>query len=148
MIRTPGVAVILGILALTAAACGGPKTRLPSPVPEWVTKLEPRPLAVDAVQVSSSSGYHAVFLKLSRFADEITHGSSDEPARIVLQLSGPDVGEDLTEERIATPDPLVTAVRVSRESGNVRVVLELSAAETPKYGIYEMADWVMVRIRE
>lgn len=95
---------------------------------------------------SSGAGYRGVFLRLSRFPDSIQTTHYSNPARIVLDVYGP-TGAESPEESFPGGDPLVTRVRVSRDIGLLRVVLDLSSTSPPTYTVHRMADWIMVRMQ-
>jgi len=95
--------------------------------------------------VASGAGYRGVFLRLSRFPDSITAVDQSNPAQIILSISGP-TGAETPEETFPGGDTLVSRVRVTREIGMLRVVLDLAASAPPKYTVHQMGDWVMVRI--
>jgi hypothetical protein len=95
--------------------------------------------------VASGGGYRGVFLKLSRFPDAIAATDRGNPAQIILDISGP-TGAETPEETFPGGDTLVSRVRVTREIGLLRVVLDLAATSPPKYSVHQMGDWVMVRL--
>jgi len=95
--------------------------------------------------VASGGGYRGVFLKLSRFPDAIATTDQSDPAQIILNISGP-TGAETPEETFPGGDTLVSRVRVRREIGLLRVVLDLAAANPPEYSVHQMGDWVMIRL--
>lgn len=133
---------------LSLAACGGRKARVTDSVPPaWLKDVPVAPLEVVEYRATTAEGEHALFLRVSRFPDRISHGIYEEPPEIVLEMDGPAVGEDLPEERIVISDRILQAVRVSRQAGKVRVVIEVSGADVPPYQVNEAADWIAVRVR-
>ncbi len=95
--------------------------------------------------VASGGGYRGVFLKLSRFPDSVVATQYDDPARIVVDVRGP-TGTESAEEAFPGNDSLVNAVRVSREIGLLRIVLDIAGDHSPDYTLHRMADWIMIRI--
>ncbi len=95
---------------------------------------------------TSASGHRGVFLHLSRFPEAIAHAQHSNPARIVIDISGP-TGIESAEETFPGGDSLVSMVRVTRNIGQLRIVLDLAGADPPGYTIHRMGDWVMVRLR-
>ena len=95
---------------------------------------------------STEAGYRGVFLKLSRLPSAVTATSQSDPPRIIVDISGP-TGTESPEEVFPGGDTMVSHVGVSRSAGNLRVILELQTEKVPEYGVYPMADWVVVRIK-
>jgi hypothetical protein len=95
--------------------------------------------------VSSGGGYRGVFLRLSRFPDSIETSHYSDPARIVVDIRGP-TGAESPEETFPGGDSLVAKVRLLREIGLLRVVLDLAGSDPPKYTVHRMADWIMIRL--
>ncbi len=95
--------------------------------------------------VSSAGGYRGVFLRLSRFPDGIRVTHSRAPAQIIIDIQGP-TGNEAAEESFPGGDSLVAQVRVLREIGLLRVVLDLAGSDLPDYTVHRMADWIMLRI--
>jgi hypothetical protein len=95
---------------------------------------------------STEAGERGVFLHLSRLPSAVHSTSQDNPPRIVVDIQGPTGGET-PEEVFPGGDTMVTHVGISRSTGNLRVVLDLEGGEMPEFGVYPMADWVVVRIR-
>lgn len=104
--------------------------------------LELRQFEVD----STDGGARGVFLKLSRLPSGVSSSSESSPARIVVDIQGP-TGTETPEEVFPGGDSLVTHISVSRQMGNLRVVLDLAVDDPPEYAVYPMADWVLVRIK-
>ena len=142
------VAPFLIALALGVISCASKANIRDAVPPPWVANLDVAPLAVESVDARASEGYHAVFIKLSRFPDSVSSSATKDPARIHLELTGPATGEDLPEERLVMADALVDAVRISRNNGKIHITLELHANEVPRYQVNEMADWIKVRLAE
>lgn len=136
----------MAALILGVGSCAGKPVIRDALAPPWTADVPVAPLAVESVRASESEGYHAVFLKLSRFADSVSYAVGSDPTEIRLDLGGPAVGEDLAEERFVLADRVVNAVRLSRRGGVVHVVIEVQADEVPYYSVHEMADWIMVRV--
>jgi len=103
------------------------------------------PVALRNVEVTAVDGHRAVLLRLSRLPTLVRQSSSSRPARITVQAWGPPGDGDLPERDLPQVDPLVQDVRVSRKSGGLMVVIELSGDEPPAYTVHEMADWIMIR---
>lgn len=95
--------------------------------------------------VSSGGGYRGVFLRLSRFPESIQTSHYSNPAQIVIDIRGPTSAES-AEETFPGGDTLVAKVRLSREIGLLRVVLDLAGSDPPKYSVHRMADWIMIRL--
>lgn len=117
-------------------------TAKPAIIPGSTMPLDLREFEV----VSSEGGYRGVFLKLTRLPTTVTHSSATEPARIVLDIQGP-TGIDTAEEVFPAGDTLVTRMRVTRQIGGLHVELDLVGNAVPEYGVFPMADWIMVRIK-
>jgi hypothetical protein len=103
------------------------------------------PLEVRDYDVLNESGYRGIFLKLSRLPDSIQSSSDSNPARIVLEIKGPTVGEG-PEEAFPGGDTLISRVRVVPRPGALWVSLDLQGDKVPEYTVHSMADWVMVRL--
>lgn len=110
--------------------------------PEYSSPLDLSEFNVEATE----AGSRGVFLKLSRLPTAVTATSQSEPPRIILDIRGPTAGET-PEEVFPGGDTMVTHVGVSHSVGNLRVILDLEGDELPEYGVYPMADWVVVRIK-
>ncbi len=95
--------------------------------------------------VASAGGFRGVFLRLSRFPESITASDTSDPARIVLDITGP-TGVESEEQSFPGGDTLVSQVRVTRQIGQLRIVLDLSVPDPPEYSVHRMADWIMVRM--
>lgn len=115
--------------------------------PAWIKNIPVQPLEITEYRVGEAEGEHALFLRLSRFPDSSGYSVQETPPEIVLRLEGPAVGEDVPEERVIISDSLIPAVRVSRTSGALTIVVELASAEVPPYLIDQAADWLAVRVR-
>lgn len=103
------------------------------------------PVNLRNFQIASAGGHRAVFLRMSRIPTMLRHTSSGGPAEIIIQAWGPEGTGDLPERALPQDDPLINEIRVSRESGALKVVLVLSTPEPPPHMVHEMADWVMIR---
>jgi hypothetical protein len=95
---------------------------------------------------STDSGYRGVFLKLSRLPTAVSATAQSDPPRIIVDIRGP-TGTESPEEVFPGGDTMVSHVGVSRTDGNLRIILDLQSDELPEYGVYPMADWVVVRIK-
>lgn len=115
---------------------------LPASLPGANIPLDLREFEV----VDAEGGYRGVFLKLSRLPTAVTHASADDPPRIELDIRGP-TGAESPEEVFPAGDTLVTRMRVSRETGLLRVVIDLQGDVVPEYAVFPMADWIMVRLK-
>ncbi len=136
---------------LVLAGCASHKGKAPdvlgakdlSPaLSEYSVPLDLREFEVE----STDAGYRGVFLKLSRLPTSVTATAQSEPPRIIVDIRGP-TGTESPEEVFPGGDTMVSHVGVSRTDGNLRVILELQSDELPEYGVYPMADWVVVRIK-
>jgi AMIN domain len=103
------------------------------------------PVSLRNLQLATIDGHRAVLLRLSRLPTLVRHSSSTRPARITVQAWGPVGDSDLPERNLPQADPQVTDVRVSRDNGALRIVLDLNGDEPPAYSVHEMADWIMIR---
>lgn len=144
---------LLGTLlaALIAGGCavrhpsdelGAQESVLPDSIPGTTIPLDLREFEV----VDAEGGYRAVFLKLSRLPTAVTHSSANAPARIEIDIKGP-TGSPSPEEVFPGGDTLVTRMRISRDTGMLRVVLDLEGDDVPEYAVFPMADWIMVRLK-
>lgn len=109
---------------------------------DYAVPLDLREFDVEA----TDSGYRGVFLKLSRLPSAVTATAQSDPPRIIVDIRGP-TGTESPEEVFPGGDMVVSHVGVTRTEGNLRVVLELQGDQLPEYGVYPMADWVVVRIK-
>jgi hypothetical protein len=121
---------------------GAKEAARPPDLSTYSAPLELREFQVDTAE----GGYRGVFLKLSRLPNAVSSTTESNPARIIVDIQGP-TGTESPWETFPGGDTLVTHVGVSRYVGGLRVVLELSSEEPPEYGVYPMADWVLVRIK-
>ena len=103
------------------------------------------PLGLSDFEVVRADGRRGVFLKLSRLPDSVTHRSETDPARIILEIKGP-TGSEEAEKSFPGGDTLVSQMRVSRQLGTLRIVIDLLGDDLPKYSVHTMADWIMVRL--
>jgi hypothetical protein len=135
---------VLALLALglAFAACSGLSAPSPAPVGDQA------PVNLRDLQIANTGGHRAVLLQLSRLPTLIRYSTSSGPARIIIQAWGPQGDTDLPERLLPQSDAMVTNVIVSRERGELRVVLELNTEEPPPHRVHEMADWIMVRFTE
>ena len=109
--------------------------------------LSNAPLDLNHFEVAASgSGHRGVFLRLSRFPEAISHTQQSNPARIIIDVSGP-TGVDSPEQAFPGGDSLVSMIRVSRSIGQLRIILDLVGSNTPAYSVHRMGDWIMVRLR-
>jgi hypothetical protein len=135
---------LTGCVARKPAAeeLGTDESVLPASIPGSATPLDLREFEV----VDSEGGYRGVFLKLSRLPSAVTHSSANEPARVEIDIQGP-TGTQSAEEVFPAGDTLITRMRVSRDPGLLRVVLDLEGDRVPEYAVYPMADWIMIRFK-
>lgn len=103
------------------------------------------PLDLQEVEIGEGRGYRGIFLKLTRLPDSVSYSSASDPARIILEIKGP-TGTHSPEERIPSGDEFASGVRVSRDLGLLRVVVDLQADDPPVYSVHNMADWIMIRL--
>ena len=103
------------------------------------------PLDLQEVEVGKGRGYRAIFLKLTRLPDSVSYSSASNPARIILEIKGP-TGTHSPEERIPSGDDFASRLRVSRDLGLLRVVVDIHADDPPVYSVHNMADWIMIRL--
>ncbi len=135
-------------LAALVSACTARRPKVDEAVPpDWIKNLPVQPLEITEYRVADAEGEHALFMRLSRFPDSSGYTVQEVPPAIILRLSGPSVGEDVPEERVVVSDAVITAVRVSRTSGALTIVVELTTPDVPPYLVDEAADWVTVRVR-
>lgn len=106
------------------------------------------PVNLRDLQIATTDGHRAVLLQLSRLPTLIRYSTSSQPGRIIIQAWGPESDVDLPERFLPQTDAMVTNVIVSRQRGELRVVLELNTDEPPPHRVHEMADWIMVRFTE
>lgn len=109
---------------------------------EYASPLDLREFDV----AEAEGGYRGVFLKLSRLPTSVVTSSQSDPPRIIVDIQGP-TGTESPEELFPASDTMVTHVGVARHTGWLRVTLDLQGDELPEYGVYPMADWVVVRIK-
>jgi hypothetical protein len=103
------------------------------------------PLSLRNFEVTQADGHRAVLLRLSRPPTLVRQSSSSRPARITVQAWGPPGDADLPERNLPEIDPEIEAVRVSRKSGALNVVIDLRGDQPPAYTVHQMADWIMIR---
>jgi hypothetical protein len=128
------------------AVVGGCSATLSSPTAS--PSGEQAPVNLRELQITSVEGHRAVLLRLSRLPTLVRYSSSSNPGRITIQAWGPVGDGDLPERVLPQDDPQVAQVRVSRQEGGLRVVLDLKSDEPPAHTVHEMADWIMVRLTE
>lgn len=104
--------------------------------------LDLREFEVEATE----TGYRGVFLKLSRLPSAVNATAQSDPPRIIVDIQGP-TGTESPEEVFPGGDTMVSHVGVTRTAGNLRVILDLQSDKLPEFGVYPMADWVVVRIK-
>jgi len=133
------------VLALTFVAAGLPGcSAIPSsPTPDPSGNNTPVTLRV--FQVQSVNGHRAVLLRLSRIPSLVRDSSSSHPGRITVEAWGPIGDRNLPEKTLPQSDALITAVRVSRDDGQLKVTLDFPGDEPPQYDVHQMADWIMIR---
>lgn len=145
----PGKFAISSLICIAALTVGGCSQRLPleeaSSTPDFSHLTSPLDLRQFEV-VASAGGYRGVFLRLSRFPESVTTTDSSDPGRIVLDITGP-TGQESPEESFPGGDSVVSQVRVSRYTGLLRITLDLSVPDPPKYSVHRMADWIMIRMK-
>jgi hypothetical protein len=100
------------------------------------------------LQIANTDGHRAVLLQLTRLPTLIRYSADSGPARIIIQAWGPEGDTDLPTRVLPQSDGLVTNVAVSRNRGELRVVIELNTEEAPPHRVHEMADWIMVRFTD
>ena len=103
------------------------------------------PVTLRNFEVAVVDGHRAVLMRLSRPPTQLRESSSSRPARITVQAWGPPGDGDLPERDLAQIDPQIEAVRVSRKSGALNVVIHLKGDTPPPYSVHQMADWIMIR---
>jgi hypothetical protein len=134
-----GIATVA--IALAIAGCAGRKE--PELLtPEQFAELSV-PLDVREFRTSSGSGTQAIFIKLSRLPDGVSHHA--EPASIVLDISGPAGPATVDEESLVADSPL-TRIRVARAPRVLRLSLDLERGVVPPYSVHVLADWIMIRL--
>ncbi len=146
MLRKFAISSLVCVLTVGIGACS---QRLPleeaGTAPDFSRLSAPLDLRHFEV-VSSGGGFRGVFLHLTRYPDSITASYTTEPGRIVLDIAGP-TGVEAEEKSFPGGDSLVSLVRVSRQTGKLQIVLDLSVPDPPKYTVHRMADWIMVRMK-
>lgn len=143
---------LLAAVALLPACAGKRSTRdelgakeaaaSATPLSDYTAPLDLREFDV----AETEDGYRGVFLKLSRLPTSVVSSSQSDPPRIIVDIQGP-TGTESPEEVFAAGDTMVTHIAVSRHVGWLRVILDLQGNERPEFGVYPMADWVVVRIK-
>jgi hypothetical protein len=143
---------LLAVCALLASGCAARHVPLgDSPGEKSTAKLLGGlvvPLAVRSFDISAADGERGVFFKLSRVPDGITESHDSDPGRIILKVAGPATGEDLAPQWYPGADTLVSQIQMSRTSGQLQSVLQLSTPDPPPYSVHQMADWIMVRLEQ
>jgi hypothetical protein len=139
---SPQRVVVLFALGFLMGGCSSLSAPSPAPVGDEA------PVNLRDLQIATTGGHRAVLLQLSRLPTLIRHSTSSEPGRIIIQAWGPEGDSDLPERLLPQSDAMVTNVTVSRQGGELRVVLELNTQEPPPHRVHEMADWIMVRFTE
>ncbi len=132
-----GNLLLCGLL-LTIAGCAalGGDTAAPAP----------QALSLRNLQIETVDGERAVLLRLSRLPGRVIHSSTSSPASITVRVSGPRGEGDFAEQVLPQTDPQIARVRVGREGGELRVILDLKSDMPPSYSVHEMADWIMIRL--
>lgn len=141
--RSKPMMLVVVSLAAATLALGGCSSRpqMPSSTPVG----EQAPVGLRSLQLTTADGHHALLLRLTRLPTMVRHASSEEPAQITIQAWGPPGGGDLPERALPQEDPYIRQVRVSRDGGVLRIVVDLHGAMPPPHMVHEMADWIMVR---
>lgn len=149
MLRKFGPSLFACVLAITTSACSQflplDEAGVEATEPDFSSLSSPLDLHHFEV-VSSGAGYRGVFLRLSRFPDRIETNHYSKPPRIIIDIYGPTGGES-AEESFPGGDSLVSTVRVMREIGLLRVILDISGSDLPPYTTHRMADWIMLRMQ-
>jgi hypothetical protein len=113
--------------------------------PTGASSGDSAPVALRNFEVTTADDHRAVLLRLTRIPTMVRHASSSQPARITVQAWGPPGDTDLPERDLPQLDALISDVRVSRQRGELTVVIDLKGDEPPAYTVHEMADWIMIR---
>jgi hypothetical protein len=153
IVRTCALLCGVGIALVVLAGCASRQHKRPDELgaketvaggglADYSEPLDLREFEVDATE----AGYRGVFLKLSRLPSAVSAMAQEDPPRIIVDIQGPTGGES-PEEVFPGGDTVVTHVGVSRTVGNLRVILDLDSDRLPEYGVFPMADWVLVRIK-
>lgn len=145
MPRPSPVHLLAGVAAMLAVGLGGCTTlSAPSAAPVG----SQAPVNLRDLQIANTGGHRAVLLQLTRLPTLIRYSADSSPARIIIQVWGPEGDTDLPLRVLPQNDGLVTNVAVSRRRGELRVVIELNTEHPPPHRVHEMADWIMVRFTE
>lgn len=140
----PRSLIVLGcLMALTAGGCGGKQIAERTDLADLQGLA--LPLDVREVQLARADGNRGVFLRLSRLPEGIHHRAMGDPARLVLEIKGPTGTQG--EEDLPGTDDLVSRLRVQRDFGVLRVLVDLRGEEVPEYSVHAMADWIMIRFK-
>lgn len=145
--RRPGIGyrrLSFLLLGATLVAAGCSQLTAPTAAPVG----DEAPVNLRDLQVATSGGHRAVLLQLTRLPTLVRYSSSSDPARITVQAWGPEGDADLPERILPQNDAIVRQVVVSRNRGELRVIIELNQQEPPPHRVHEMADWIMVRFTE
>lgn len=141
--RNSATLVFAGFAALCLVGCASMASRTSEPAAGTATT----PLLLRQVQVvgvDQGSG-RAVLLRLSRPPDLVRYEGKSRPARVVIEATAANAGEDFPERTMPQADVELKGVRVARKKGVLRVTLELARDEPPPYVVREMADWILIR---
>ena len=130
-------------LALTLTACAG-RSEPELLTPEQFAEMSV-PLDVREYRTSSGGGMEAIFIKLSRLPDGVSHRTEPTTGSIVLDIGGPAGPATVDDESLQAESPL-TRIRVARAPKVLRLFLDLERAEIPPYSVHVLADWIMVRL--
>lgn len=135
------LAAAAGVLVLVSGC--GLAWRTPGPAATG----EDAGITVRDVQVESAGEHRAVLVHLSQRPSQLRYGEQRNPPAIMIDAWGPPGDFDIPERTLAQQDALVEQVRVSRRDGRVRIAIDMRGSGVPPFRVYEMADWIMVRIQ-
>lgn len=134
----------LAVVALAAVLSGCPQNLgRPTASPTG----DEAPVNLRQLQIlQTNDGHRAVLLRLSRLPTLVRHSAENDPARIHIEAWGPTGEGDLSERELEQIDESISAVRVSRKDGALRVSVDFRSSPPPAYTVHEMADWIMIRL--
>jgi hypothetical protein len=136
-----GIVTIAVALAIAGCASHSEPELL---TPEQFAELSV-PLDVRELRITDGWGKQAIFIKLSRLPDGVSHHTQATPASIILDIGGPVGASTIDEEALEADSPL-TRVRVERAPNTLRLFLDLERGEVPPYTVHVLSDWIMVRL--
>jgi len=142
LVARASAGVFACLLAVMAAGCGAKKEAPPSIADLQVLAL---PLDVREVQLAGAEGSRGIFLRLTRFPEGVSHRAMDGPPRLVVDIKGPTGTQG--EEDLPGKDDLVSRLRVQRDFGVLRILVDLQGDHVPEYSVHPMADWIMIRFK-